>query len=128
MDMISENNALRLTGTLAGRPHFSHSSRGAEFWQFPLAVRRLSGTEDILNVVAKRELLEALSPEETEKLQILGELRSFNNRGGEGAQKLSLTGRLQSRDYIKLTEGGPVSRTAYEISAASIVPWEETKQ
>ena len=90
MDMISENNALRLTGTLAGRPHFSHSSRGAEFWQFPLAVRRLSGTEDILNVIARRELLEAFAPEETEKLQILGELRSFNNRSGTGA-KLVIT-------------------------------------
>ena len=90
MDMISENNALRLTGTLAGRPHFSHSSRGAEFWQFPLAVRRLSGTEDILNIVARRELLEALAPEEAEKLQVLGELRSFNNRSGTGA-KLVIT-------------------------------------
>ena len=90
MDMISENNALRLTGTLAGRPHFSHNSRGAEFWQFPLAVCRLSGTEDVLNVVARRELLDALSPEETEKLQVLGELRSFNNRSGIGA-KLVIT-------------------------------------
>ena len=42
----------------------------------------------------------------------------------EVGQKLSLTGRLQSRDYIKLTEDGPVSRTAYEISAASILPWD----
>lgn len=86
MDMISENNALRLTGTLAGRPHFSHCSRGAEFWQFPLAVRRLSGTEDTLNVIVRREQLEALAPEETEKLQVLGELRSFNNRSGTGAR------------------------------------------
>ena len=86
MDMISENNALRLTGTLAGRPHFSHSNRGTEFWQFPLAVRRLSGTEDILNVIVRRELLESLAPEESDKLQVLGELRSFNNRSGSGAR------------------------------------------
>ena len=90
MDRITENNVLRLTGTLAGRPQFSHSSRGAEFWQFPLAVRRLSGTEDILNVIARRDLLDSFAPEECEKLQVTGELRSFNNRSGAGA-KLVIT-------------------------------------
>ena len=90
MDRISENNVLRLTGTLAGRPQFSHSSRGTEFWQFPLAVRRLSGTEDILNVIARRDLLDSFAPEECEKLQVTGELRSFNNRSGAGA-KLVIT-------------------------------------
>ena len=95
MDRISENNVLCLTGTLAGRPQFSHSSRGAEFWQFPLAVRRLSGTEDVLNVIARREMLEALQPEESEKLRVLGELRSFNNRSGTGA-KLVITAYAQT--------------------------------
>ena len=30
--------------------------------------------------------------------------------------KLSLDGRLQSRRYIKLTDGEPVEKTAFEIS------------
>ena len=40
--------------------------------------------------------------------------------------KLQLCGRLQSRIYTKLTEDGPVERTAYEISAltAQIMPEE----
>ena len=42
MDMIPENNVLRLVGTLAGRPAFSHSGRGVDFWQFPLSVRTYS--------------------------------------------------------------------------------------
>ncbi len=86
MDMISENNMLQLVGTLAGRPAFSHGSRGLAFWGFPLSVRRLSGTEDLINVLARQELLEALELAEGRKLCLSGELRSFNNRHGEGAR------------------------------------------
>ena len=35
---------------------------------------------------------------------------------------LSLTGRLQSRPYIKLVGGEPEQRTAYEISAITAAP------
>lgn len=86
MDMIPESNYLQLCGTLAGAPVWSHSSRGVEFWRFPLSVRRLSGTADVLNVVARRRLLDALEPESAGKLQLIGELRSFNNRSGSGAK------------------------------------------
>ena len=86
MDMISENNMLQLVGTLAGRPAFSHGSRGLDFWGFPLSVRRLSGTEDLINVIARRELLETLELTEGRKLCLSGELRSFNNRHGDGAR------------------------------------------
>ncbi len=86
MDMIPENNSLLLIGTLAGRPLFSHSSRGAAFWQFPLSVLRLSGTADVLNVLMRQELLEQLPIAEGDKLLVRGELRSFNNRRGEGAR------------------------------------------
>ena len=86
MDMNPESNYLQLCGTLAGAPVWSHSSRGVEFWRFPLSVRRLSGTADLLNVVARRRLLDTLAPLSAGKLQLTGELRSFNNRSGSGAK------------------------------------------
>lgn len=86
MDMIPESNYLQLCGTLAGAPVWSHSSRGVEFWRFPLSVRRLSGTADLLNVVARRRLLDTLALQDAGKLQLVGELRSFNNRSGSGAK------------------------------------------
>ena len=197
-----ENNAVTLCGTLAGAPVFSHESRMLRFYRLPLEVERLSGAVDRLNVLVREPQLTLLELGDRTKLRVQGEVRSFNNRSGDGArlivtvlarslelcdgydsnlvelrgtlckppklrctpmgrdicdlllavnrryrrsdylpcicwgrmaltaacwevgQKLSLTGRLQSRDYIKLTEGGPVSRTAYEISAASILPWD----
>ncbi len=203
MDSFSESNAVRLCGSAAGRPLYSHSSRGRDFYLLPLAVRRLSGTEDLLPLTLPRELMEAVPLSEGEKLLVSGELRSFNRRRGEGAklvlsvfvrelsfcsepdsnqirlrgslcrkpglrctplgreiadlmlaverrygrsdylpcicwgalarraaawepgQKLALTGRLQSREYIKITEAGPEKRTAYEVSAAEIEEQEE---
>ena len=38
----------------------------------------------------------------------------------EVGERLRLQGRFQSRDYIKLTDDGPVEKTAYEVSAAEI--------
>ena len=200
MDMISESNSLRLCGTAAGSPFFSHVTRGAEFWQFPLSVLRLSGTADLINVIARRELLEPLCLMGGERLLVEGELRSFNNRRGEGAKlvitayartlqpapgadenrisllgtlckppslrqtplgrdicdlmlavnrrcgrsdylpcicwgalarraaswqvgdRLRLEGRIQSRRYLKVTEQGPVERTAYEVSVTEASP------
>ena len=90
MDMIQENNRVRLCGTLAGAPQYSHSAGGQAFFSFPLEVQRLSGSCDVLNILARQEQLEALEVQERGRLCVTGEIRSFNNRRGEGA-KLVLT-------------------------------------
>lgn len=86
MEMIPVNNQVRLVGTAAGRPKLSHVSRGEAFYLLPLSVRRLSGTEDELPLLIRRRLLEALELQEADRLCVGGELRSFNNRSGEGAR------------------------------------------
>lgn len=90
MDMISENNYTRLCGHMAGPPVYSHSSRGQDFYSFPLEIRRLSGNTDTVNIVLHQEKLAALEPGDAEKLCVTGQLRSFNNRRGQGA-KLVIT-------------------------------------
>lgn len=90
MDMISENNYTRLCGSMAGSPVYSHSGRGEQFYTFPLEIRRLSGNTDTVNVVLRRAQLAQLEPGEEEKLRVTGQLRSFNNRRGDGA-KLVIT-------------------------------------
>ena len=196
MDEIS--NAVTLRGTPAGRPRFSHVTRGKEFWVFPLEVRRLSGTADVLNVLARKVLLDDLPLDGGSKLSVSGEIRSFRNRTGQGRRlvvavfarslvfedgpdanavtlrgtlcrrpnlrrtplgreisdlmlavprrygrsdflpcivwgrqaeeaagleagdRVLLTGRMQSRDYVKVLDTGNETRTAYEISAVSL--------
>ena len=203
MDRMDVNNHIKLVGVPAGRPVYSHSSRGQEFFSFPLTVERLSGNTDTLNILIRREQLEALEVEEQGKLCVIGEVRSYNSRRSTGARlvitvlarelrfcdeedcnqvflsgtlckapnlrstpmgreicdlmvavnrhygrsdylpclcwglsareaarwsvgtRIHLDGRLQSRNYIKMTEEGPVEKTAFEISAISIERTEE---
>ena len=198
MDMTTENNFARLCGVMAGSPVYSHSSRGQDFYSFPLQVQRLSGNVDTLNVIVRRSQLSELEVEGAEKLLVTGQLRTFNNRRGEGARLVitvfareldfadgedenlvqltgtlckepnlrttpmgrdicdlmlavnrrygrsdylpcicwgvkareaaqwpvgtvvRLEGRIQSRAYIKVTDDGPVEKTAFEVSVTEI--------
>ena len=200
MDLCSDSNFVRLCGTPAAPPVYSHESRGHLFYRFPLAVRRLSGATDTLPVLLRQEQLELPTLAGTDRLCVTGELRTFNNRSGEGARlvitvfpreltpcredddnrvllvgtlcrvpvlrrtplgrevcdlllavnrrygradylpcicwgltareaaalgvgaRLHLEGRFQSRAYLKLTENGPEEKTAYEVSAAAVLP------
>lgn len=90
MDENTCTNFARLIGVMSAPPVFSHASRGESFYTFALDVARLSGTTDTINIVARSELLSAVEACDTEKLCITGELRSFNNKSGEGA-KLVIT-------------------------------------
>ena len=199
MELHPGNNIVRLVGSAAGRPTLSHESRGEAFYRLPLIVRRLSGAEDEIPLLLRRGQLESLELQEADKLCVSGELRSFNNRSGEGARlvitvfvralqfceeedensvllrgalcrpptlrrtpmgrdicdlmlavnrpygrsdylpciawgqvaatvaglgvgdRLALEGRVQSRRYTKMLEGGSVERTAYEVSIMELL-------
>ena len=198
MDESMVRNYAVLRGILADAPRFSHMSRGERFFIFPVETRRLSGTADTINVIARQSLLESAEIMEAGKIRVTGELRSFTNKRGEGAKlviavfakalaledgedintvelsgtlckepnlrvtpmgrsicdlmlavnrrcgrgdylpcicwgsrareaadmhtgdHLSLTGRIQSRPYIKLIDGEPVEKVAYEVSTVSL--------
>ena len=88
MDMQTgwnENRAL-LRGTAAAEPVFSHESHGVVYETFPLAVLRLSGSEDRVNVLAPRPLLAGRPVTAGMALEVEGEVRSFNNKSGRGSR------------------------------------------
>ena len=87
-------NEIVLHGRLALGPQQSHSNHGEEFYSFPLRVRRLSGTEDRLNVIVSRRLLDLCWPDEGDEVTVLGEVRSFNDRN-------AVTNRLVITVYAK---------------------------
>ena len=104
MDIITENNYIELCGDLAGRPAYSHTARGQEFYAFPLEVQRLSGTFDRLNIIVRPQLLEGVELNSGSRIRVTGQLRTFNNRSGEGA-KLVITVfakeiELTDEDYV----------------------------
>ena len=79
-------NRILLRGRLAAPPTLSHANHGTQYFLFPLAVSRLSGAEDRLNVIAAQPLLEPLELDEGAPLTVLGEVRTFNNRSGVGSR------------------------------------------
>jgi len=190
-------NQIILRGSLQGLPQFSHENHSRRFYRFILEVPRLSGTVDILPVIAEEAVINTIDLTAGDMLTVAGQIRSHNSRkdgvrhllifvyatsvtAGEGepmnevvlegplcreptyrrtplgreicdamlavprafrradylpcilwgrtAQEIAachtrdivrICGRLQSRVYTKLTETGPIERTAYEISALS---------
>ncbi len=85
--MAWQNNTAALCGEVGREPILSHRSRGVNYFSFPLVTRRLSGAQDRLNVILAEGLLGAL-PEAGGRVSLLGEVRSFNNRSGEGSRLL----------------------------------------
>ena len=84
--MDETRNDLLLRGTAAAEPAFSHENHGQRFYRFPLSVRRLSGQADVLQVIATGEQLSHLLPLAGRRLEIQGQLRSFNNKSGQGSR------------------------------------------
>jgi len=81
-------NTIRLCGTVDGKANFSHVSRNRKFYVFPIRIPRLSGAEDIINVVCDEELMRSIEPNEHSMLRVQGELRSYNNKSGVGNKLL----------------------------------------
>lgn len=200
MDDTMIVNRAELRGTVCCPPIFSHESRGERFMTFPMEIQRLSGAMDTINILAREWQLAQLPVDNSEKLYVAGELRSFNNKSGAGSKlvisvlareltledgedannieltgaickppnlrvtpmgreicdlmlavnrrygrsdylpcitwglkaracsvwdvgdTVHLTGRIQSRKYIKNIDGNSIEKTAFEISVITIEP------
>ena len=95
-----DENRVTLTGTLCKAPNPRVTPMGRDICDLMLAVNRRCGRSDYLPCIC------------------WGALARRAERWDTG-QRLQLEGRLQSREYSKLTEAGYVMRTAYEVSAAT---------
>ena len=81
-------NVLELCGSPLDVPVFSHENHGLRFYRFSLQVPRLSGQADTLPVIIAEPLVAQILPQIP--IRIRGQLRSFNNKSGEG-NRLILT-------------------------------------
>ena len=86
MQTAWKDNHILLQGRAEEAPRLSHRNHDTAFWLFPLAVRRLSGAEDRLNILAPESLLAAFAPAPGDGVRGEGEVRSFNTRSGQGSR------------------------------------------
>ena len=92
-----DDNRLFLAGVLCKEPNYRRTPLGREICDLMLAVNRRYGRADYLPCISWGLLAQ----------------RSARLRVGDG---IRLEGRLQSRNYTKLTETGQVQRVAFEVS------------
>ena len=88
--MEQQENRVVLRGTVAEEATLSHQVHGIAFYRFPLAVPRLSGREDRLNILCPHTAPEDPLPQAGAFVEVRGEVRSFNNRSG-GGNRLVIT-------------------------------------
>lgn len=96
-------NRIELVGEAASAPEFSHQNHGEDYYRFCLRVVRLSGSEDCVNVIVSRTLLAQCPVREGDRVQVTGEVRSFNNKSGQGSRLVitvyTRTLRLTDREH-----------------------------
>ena len=76
-------NQIILRGNLVNLPEFSHENHGRRFFRFTLEVPRLSGTVDLLPIIAEDRILDIIDLSGGEMLTITGQIRSHNVPGAE---------------------------------------------
>ena len=98
-------NTVKLRGMLEALPVFSHENHGKKFYSFTLCVPRLSGACDLLPVIVPQALLEALEPDSSSMVTVVGQIRSHNLRT-EGGRRLLV---FVYASFLAAEEGEPMN-------------------
>ena len=102
MDEFRGENKILLRGQAAAPPALSHRNHGVDYYVTPLRVPRLSGVDDVVNLLTS-------SPDpdlwtQGQWVDVEGEVRSYNNRSGAGS-KLVITVLVRSARPGEAEEG-----------------------
>ena len=85
-----KTNWVEMMGEAVREPAFSHSYGGEDYFLFPFRCLRLSGVEDVVNVIVSRNTMDDFDIRAGQRIALKGEVRSYNNRSGTGS-KLVIT-------------------------------------
>lgn len=72
------NNRVFITGEIVSEAEFSHEIMGEGFYDVSVAVRRLSGQDDIIPLQVSERLMQEGTFELGNRIGIVGQLRSYN--------------------------------------------------
>ena len=84
MSQVKGENQGMLRGEVLAAPKLSHRNHGVDYYLTPFRVPRLSGAADVVNLVASQPQWELWQPGNW--LEVEGEVRSYNNRSGQGSR------------------------------------------
>ncbi len=86
----AENNKITLCGTVCGDAVFSHEVFGEKFYCLQIEIKRMSGQSDILPVVISERLADIDDLKTGKRIQVEGQLRSYNILTDPQKSKLQL--------------------------------------
>lgn len=101
---LMQNNKVYLCGRVSSQPIFSHEVMGEGFYDFSLAVKRLSDQEDEIPLTISERLMQNNELDVGKVIGLSGQLRSYNKMIGERS-KLVL--RVFVRDLDEGDESNP---------------------
>ena len=84
----TENNVVKLTGTIVAGYEYSHSVMGENFYATELVSRRGSGTEDIVKILVSERLIDVSENDIGRRVSVEGQYRSFNSHEEHGSKLL----------------------------------------
>lgn len=99
-----QNNKVCLTGRIVDSPVFSHEIMGEGFYDLSIAVKRLSGQEDIIPLTVSERIMENENFEIGNLIGVIGQFRSYNKMV-ENRSKLVL--RVFVRELAAVDEDDP---------------------
>lgn len=102
MDEFRGENKILLRGQAAAPPVLSHRNHGVDYYVSPLRVPRLSGVDDVLNLITAGP--DPALWAQGRWIEAEGEVRSYNNRSGSGS-KLVITVLVRSARPAPVEEG-----------------------
>lgn len=94
--MKNENNAAIIAGVVATEPTL-YECCGEMFYAFDLAVKRLSGTEDVIPVNMPVVLCDAVK--KGDELRLVGQVRTYNKIVGEKSRLIVVFFALELTEY-----------------------------
>ena len=103
--MEHSENQITLRGSLLDLPQFSHENHRKRFYRFTLCVPRLSGTEDLLPVIASEQVLQAMDLSGGSMIRIEGQIRTHNVREN-GVRRLLI---FVFASSVTAEEGEPIN-------------------
>lgn len=99
-----QNNKVFITGTVNSVPEYSHSMMGEGFYDFSVAVKRLSGQDDVIPLTISERLMDGIDFSIGSPIAINGQLRSYNKMVGD---KSKLVLRVFVRELAEPNEQSP---------------------
>lgn len=108
--MEHTRNTITARGSLQELPLFSHENHGRQFYRFMLEVPRLSGTVDLLPVIAERSLIDGLDPTAGDMITVTGQVRSHNIRN-DGIRRLMI---FIFAETVIVEDGEPINDVVLE--------------